>query len=284
MLTESLNIVALGNSHLQGALSLSAEANWNQTCDDWKMMMAVGNAFGMIAPDGRLVASALTLPYGDTFGWISMVLVTASWRNRGLATRLLGRAIDTLEQDRLIPVLDATPAGEHIYRPLGFVPHFSFQRWKIDVIPERRADAPAKPRSRPLGKSGMAALRAYDRGVFGGNRGVILDALSARGDGHARTADRNGGYLLCRGGRVARQIGPICAENPMIAIDMLDQALTGMTGPVFIDTCDHQRKFVEHLKILGFKRQRPFLRMAKGRQEHFGDPDRLFALAGPELG
>lgn len=278
MFTENLPIIALDKSHLPGAFALSAEANWNQTCDDWKMMLAVGNALGMIAPDGRLVACALTLAYGDAFGWISMVLVTPRWRKRGLAKRLLGRAVDMLESDRLIPVLDATPAGEPVYRSLGFGPHFSFQRWETDVAPDIRADA------RPPGKKAMALIKAYDRRVFGGDRYAILKTLSARGDGQSRIAGHDSGYLLGRNGRVARQIGPICADTSKIAIDLLDRALAEISGPVFVDACDHQQQFSDHLQTLGFKPQRSFLRMARGRKNPFGEPERMFALAGPELG
>jgi len=40
-------MIALGARDLQGAMALSEEANWNQTVDDWKMMLAVGNAVGI---------------------------------------------------------------------------------------------------------------------------------------------------------------------------------------------------------------------------------------------
>ena len=282
--TDSLHMIALDERHLRGALALSVEAYWNQTCEDWKMMMAAGNAFGMIAPDGRLVGTALALPYGETFGWISMVLVATSWRKQGLATKLLGRAIEVLESDRLIPVLDATPAGENVYRTLGFVSHFLTKRWKHGDASVFRANAPTKPLSSLIDKSGTNALKIYDQGVFGGDRETVLDAILARSGEHARIANKQRGYLLTRNGRQARQIGPICADETEIAIEMLDQALTGMTGPVFIDACDHQPELGDHLQELGFKQQRPFLRMAKGHKAPFGDPGRMFALAGPELG
>ena len=35
-----------------------------------------------------------------------------------------------------VPVLDATPAGENVYLPLGFQPHFGFQRWQHDGVEE----------------------------------------------------------------------------------------------------------------------------------------------------
>jgi GNAT superfamily N-acetyltransferase len=282
--TETPRPIALGPAHVQAALALSQEAGWNQTREDWTLMLAMGKAIGMSTPGGKLVASALTLPHGKVFGWISMVLVTRKWRNRGLATQLLQRAVGLLEDDGLIPVLDATPAGEHVYRRLGFVPHFPIRRWQTDAAPAPDAAAGGQPLSRPLAAGGMAVLRACDRRAFGGDRGALLDALFARSAGHARIAARGRGYLLSRDGRIARQIGPLCADDPHTATEMLDQALAGIAGPVILDACDHQGDFTAHLESLGFKPQRPFLRMARGRKAPFGEPDRVFATAGPELG
>ena len=45
---------------------------------------------------GRIVATAATLPHGGRFAWISMVLVAGDYRRRGLATRLMRRAMDDL--------------------------------------------------------------------------------------------------------------------------------------------------------------------------------------------
>ena len=68
-------------------LLLSDEAGWNQNAADWAVFFKYGTVLGFAIADG-LVATAAALPYGDAFGWISMVLVTAEWRRRGLATRL----------------------------------------------------------------------------------------------------------------------------------------------------------------------------------------------------
>src|SRR5690606_18597512 len=78
----------------------------------------------------RVVASSMILPYPPRFGWIGMVLVHGPFRRRGLATRLLHRAIAELEQAGLAPMLDATPAGKAVYDALGFKPLFELQRWR----------------------------------------------------------------------------------------------------------------------------------------------------------
>ena len=64
-----------------------------------------------------------------------------------------------LEADGLIPVLDATPAGENVYRTLGFVSHFSTKRWKHSDTSMIRANAPTKPLSALIDTSGTDALK-----------------------------------------------------------------------------------------------------------------------------
>ena len=132
--TNTMDIIKLDDRFLTDALALSNEANWNQVADDWAMMITAGEAIGFQDASGRLIASALTLPYGDQFGWISMVIVTQLHQKQGLATRLLNSCIQRLEDKHLVPLLDATSAGENVYRPLGFLPHFGFERWEHEAV------------------------------------------------------------------------------------------------------------------------------------------------------
>lgn len=279
--TDVLDIIELEERHIPGALLLSEEAHWNQVEADWGMMMRAGTALGMEAPDGRLVASALTLPYGAEFGWISMVLVTGDWQKKGLATRLLQSCIERLEKKGLVPVLDATPAGENVYRPMGFVPHFPFQRWEHEAVETINLATE--------GGGGLVPAQTdpvvdRDREIFGGARRLIIESLVSRSAQFSCQDRATKGYLLGRDGRVASQIGPIFCDGEEEARAMLDHALARMSGRVFIDSCDHQSGFIDRLKEYGFKPQRPFLRMAKGRAEYLGIPSKMFAMAGPELG
>src|SRR5258707_4232011 len=117
----------LAASELPDAEALVAEAGWNQVAADWRMFLAFGTVYA-VRVEGRVVATAATLPYGGRCAWISMVLVAADHRRKGLATRLLHRCIDDVRAAGLVPVLDATPAGRTVYRPLGFQDAWSFQR------------------------------------------------------------------------------------------------------------------------------------------------------------
>lgn len=86
--TDDLAIVELGVDDAPAGLALSTEAHWNQNEADWQFFLSHGIVFGVRDGD-HLIATAALLPYSDGNAWISMVLVTASWQRRGLATRLV---------------------------------------------------------------------------------------------------------------------------------------------------------------------------------------------------
>ncbi len=280
---DELEVVSLGAQHLEGALSLSKEAGWNQTVEDWTMMLETGQGIGVMGSDTSLVASVLTLPYGAAFGWISMVLVTRSRRKQGLATKLLNLCIEKLEQGGRVPVLDATPDGERVYRPLGFNPHFSLTRWQIaearDIELTARTQEPVA-----IDNSRIEQVIELDRTHFGGDRSPIIAQLCERCRGFSFMTEDRTGFVLGRDGRLATQIGPLFASTPEAAIALFNAALAKISGPVFIDAGDHQSALISILQQYNFQEQRPFLRMAKNCKKPFGKMQHLYAMAGPELG
>lgn len=278
---DALRPVALEDRHLDGAAALSAEAGWNQTAADWRTMIAAGRALGREDRSGRLVASALVLPFGAAFGFVSMVIVTQSWRRKGLATALLRECVGLLEDGGRAQMLDATPAGAEVYRPLGFRDHFPLRRWE-GTAPG--GGAPGKAAARRLTAADLPGLAAHDRAAFGGDRRGVLEALISRSGAAGRMAADGAGYLLSRDGRRARQIGPILADGAGTAAALLADALARVEGPVFIDVPDRHRAVTDFLEARGFAPQRPFMRMYRGAEAGFGDPARMFAVAGPEFG
>lgn len=279
--TEAILSVTLDSEHLAGVLRLSEEANWNQVGADWLLMMAHGHAIGRISEDGNLIASALALPFGHRLGWISMVLVTAGWRRRGLASELVSHCIAWLEDRGIQPVLDATVAGAEVYRPLGFQTVRRITRWQHGGF---SAASPGKDALPSIGMDDLARLAEFDGEVFGAPRPfVLLDLISREGAASAHMQDENG-YALSRQGRVATQIGPLSASNPQVAIHLLQDMLRKIEGAVFIDAYEDQRQFCAALEEMGFRPQRGFERMVKGSLVEFGDRSRAFAAAGPELG
>ena len=282
---EGLIVTPLSAADAPEAVPLSAEAGWNQTVDDWRAMISLGEASGVRDAGGALVASALILLFDGPFAWISMVLVTAAYRRRGIATALMTRCMARLETLGLIPVLDATDAGRRVYGPLGFQPVHGLRRVRAE-----RALA-ATPRGditvRPIQECDWTAVAELDRRAFGAGRVALLRHLGMRQPARAMVAVDSGGvagFVLVRDGRQALHVGPVVAGDPATAIALTAASLASASGPVYVDAVGGHRAYAEWLASVGFVVQRGFTRMILNRRAAFGDPRLLYAAAGPELG
>jgi len=290
-------------------LALSQAAHWNQIHHDWAWMLANGRTRALRQAD-TLVASTLVLPWppaasatrsdqvaSPSLAWISMVLVLPEHRGQGHASRLLQESLAWLEQPsqrHLLPVLDATPAGRPVYLKLGFSDAWSFTRWEHrtrqrSVVTEGAGDL-LEVGGTDASHPARGALYELDRQAFGANRETLLDDLIHRaptlaialGQAHAIR-----GFSLARPGRVATQLGPLVAQDAAAAIELVDQALARVDGPVFIDIPNARCELATWLAHRGFSAQRPFTRMALGRRARSLEsecPATVWAVAGPELG
>ena len=275
---------------LPDAEALVRGASWNQTAADWRTFIALGTVYALRDQTGRVIATAATLPFGGRFAWISMVLVAREHQRRGLATRLMRRCIDDLQTAGLVPVLDATPAGREVYRALGFVDTWSFQRYSRDRLvaaPPSNTTAPDDLIIRAITDAAWQGICAFDAGVFGADRSALLARLRGRAPQLERFVERDGkivGVLLGRDGRIATQIGPLVAADERVALALLAHAVDESTGPVFIDVPDAKTDMLAFLAAHGFESQRPLTRMVLGRSAPFDDSKGTFAVAGPEFG
>jgi ribosomal protein S18 acetylase RimI-like enzyme/GNAT superfamily N-acetyltransferase len=281
--TEALQLVSVGEEKIAGCMALSAEAGWNQTADDWALFMRRGTVFGVPDAAGRPVATGAILPYPDNFAWISMVLVTASRRGARIGTRILETCCAELTQRGLVAVLDATPAGERVYRPLGFEPLFKLTRWQGESGGRGcRAEPPAGIRR--MAPDDLATVVASDAAAFGAERSFLLESFFRRAPQLAFLSEEGNGFVLARPGRLATHIGPLVAADESYAAALLYTALDAISGPVFLDLCDRWDGLVRLLEQRRFTVQRPFLRMALGRSTPFGDVEHSFVIASPEFG
>ncbi|VTU37148.1 putative acetyltransferase involved in intracellular survival [Variovorax sp. PBL-H6] len=287
--SDALAPVAMTSADVLAGVALSDGAGWNQTADDWQLFVEHGRAIGWRTAQSQLVASAATLPYGGV-AWISMVLVDRQFQHRGLATALLERCVGQLVQDSVVPVLDATPAGEPVYRRLGFEPGFALARWEAE-LPAAKGVHTGEARVRAAGLQDLDAIAALDTEAAGLDRRFLLRDFLARHGSMAwllhDDAGKASGFAIVRRGRRALQIGPLVAPSLSQAVVLLDAALARIAGRVFLDVPSHWQGLAEALSARGFRVQRPFVRMALAPSlppcvaqagEH------LFVLAGPEFG
>ena len=270
---EHISIVELGVDDAKAGLVLSTEAHWNQNEADWRFFLSQGIVFGV--RDGKqLVATAALLPYSAGNAWISMVLVTANWRRRGIATRLVDACLNAATKRGLTSWLDATPAGATVYGPLGFAPTLQLRRLRLG--------SPAKAGSPPpLSVCGLGNFVTRDQRALGFERSQLLTEFAGRSG--SRMVSSGDAVALVRDGRTARQIGPLLAASHQSALGLVDAIVRSEQGPWLLDAVHSQDEFLQGLTASGWTIERPFQRMRFGRTTTLavGPP---FAVAGPEFG
>ena len=270
--TDDPPVLKLGVEDAMAGLVLSTEAHWNQTEEDWRVFLRDGVVFG-VRTGVLLVATAALLPYSENNAWISMVLVTASHRRRGLATRLVDACLETARRNGLTSWLDATPDGAAVYGPLGFTPTLQLRRLKL--ASPIKALAPALPAAT------LDTLRARDRRATGFDRTALLTAFAQRPG--SRIVATRGAIALIRDGRTARHIGPLFADNAAEALALVHAIVQSETAPLLLDAIAPQAAFVEGLTASGWTIERPFQRMRFGPATS-ASAEMPFAVAGPEFG
>ncbi|HET9583518.1 MAG TPA: GNAT family N-acetyltransferase [Bradyrhizobium sp.] len=270
---EPDDIVELGIGDAQAGLVLSTEAGWNQNEADWRYFLSKGIVFGM--RDGaRLVATAALLPYSAGNAWISMVLVTADFRRRGIATMLVDACLEVAIRRGLTTWLDATPAGAAVYGPLGFTPTLQLRRLRLAKRQEAKA-------TRQLSAANLDALVVRDASAMGFDRSTLLTEFAARSG--SRVVSGAQAMALTRDGRAARHIGPLLADHADQALALVDAIVSSECGPWLIDAVHSRDEFLDGLVGSGWNIERPFQRMRFGPATVA--PVQLpFAVAGPEFG
>lgn len=282
-----LRLRPLGPIDAASGERLSREAGWNQNTADWTYILNHGLGWGYEDENGHLGATAMILPYGDKVAWICMVLVTKSWRKRGIATALLRHCIKQSEDRGWVPGLDATEAGRQVYLPLGFLDILPLSRFMAEAA--RGLEDPANNLCRPMVEADLAAVAERDEAAAGVNRSELLASLLNRAPNSCWVVEREGtidGFCMGRDGTDADQIGPVIAGDGETAIALVRCALQARPEPsrrVYIDAAIGQDVFCDWLGEQGFHKQRGFSRMLKDRSTAMGSPETLFAIAGPEL-
>lgn len=271
-------------SDIATGLALCRSAGWNQLERDWKIFLALSPNGCRVATQGnRIVGTATTVRYQNSFSWIGMVLVDATCQRQGIGMQLLKEALQILKDEDTIK-LDATPAGRKVYLKLDFIDEYSLVRMSTMGFTEQLKVSQA----RSMDKSDLGAVEEFDHKIFGAYRHELLEWMLEGAQHLAYVVKEKNeilGYCLGRNGYKYTQIGPIVAKEPAVAKDLLAAALNNCMGhPVIVDALYLQPEWIEWLTSIGFTQQRPLIRMYRGSNRFSGVPEKQFAILGPEFG
>jgi GNAT superfamily N-acetyltransferase len=300
----------MSSDDVDAGLRLCRQSHWNQVARDWRQFLDLTPGGASVAVDARdgVIGSVAMMRYraleprlaGSSDGpetrdgaalhslaWIAMVLVDPSHRGGGVGTALLQHALEQASDAAAIG-LDATPLGQPLYEKLGFRADARFSR----VQRARAAGAEVGQHVegiRPAARADLDGIAELDALATGLDRRAMLAWLLDGAPEYAWVCDGPRGViqgaLLGRHGHDASHLGPIVAASDAIAIALLHACGSAHAAtPFFLDMADGRPGWRTAVESLGFAVQRPFTRMYRGTWRPTGDPNRLFAIIGPEFG
>jgi len=264
-------------SDIPAAVGLSEQAGWNQTSEDWRLLIELAPEGCLaIEVDGELAATTTLLCYGRRLAWIGMVLTKMSYRGRGLARRLLTQALTDADQMRIETVkLDATDQGRPLYEKMGFRCEQAVERWS------RPGSGHTLSAAAPVEEPPAKDWRVADHRAFGADRSELLERLARRSQPPLFI---EGSYLLTRPGRQTRYLGPSVCKTPGTARTLTERALgIAVSHGWSWDLFPKNRNAVATAQDLGFAPARHLQRMVRGRDLQARE-DTIYAIAGLELG
>ena len=275
---DDVVLVPFSDAHLDGGLRLSRDLAWPFRRDDWAFALKLGHGF-VLERDGAVIGTAAWFPSGETHATAGFIIVSGAEQGRGYGAKLMD-ALLAAARPRTI-VLNATPEGRALYERRGFRP--------IGVIHQHQGlsrgggEVPSRDLVRAMGPADAEAVARLDREATGLERGPLLRALAAVGEGHVLLRDGEPvGYAVSRLFGRGHVVGPVVAPGAPEARLLIAAALARLEGRfVRIDTAaiaDLGPWFEE----IGLAKVSDALTMALGPLPPTG-PARLFALASQSL-
>jgi GNAT superfamily N-acetyltransferase len=226
---QNFTIRPLSRPELDLVLDWAAAEGWNPGLHDADCFYACDpRGFFLGVLDGEPVAA---IAYDETLGFLSFYLVKPDFRGRGFGLRLWQAALDHLRGRNL--GLDAVAAQVANYAQSGF--RVAYRNFYYRAAGGGRAPAGLVSLSRLPFKD----LVAYDAAFFPSPRPRFLSCWLKQPGGAALGAMQDGrlvGYGVIRACRRGFKIGPLMADRPEIAGDLLPGLLARAAGaPVFIN-------------------------------------------------
>lgn len=215
------------------AVDWAAAEGWNPgLADDRAFQAADRNGFLVGLVGREPVASISAVSYGRDFAFVGFYIVRPEWRGQGYGWRLWQAA---MQQLRGVPTgLDGVVAQQENYRRSGFAPAHRNIRYGGAVEGPTVLD----PHVRIIGGALRTAIGDYDARHFPTRRERFLDAwldptlrtcLAYVDDGRVR------GYGVIRPCRDGRKVGPLFADDAMVAEALFQALAASGEGPVFLD-------------------------------------------------
>ena len=269
------------------AMKLSNAEGWNQTEKDWKLLIESPQNVCLLAEyNKKIIGTTTAMNYANQIAWIGMVLVAKECRGQGVSKLLLTNVLKKLESFASIK-LDATPAGQQVYKKFDFKDEYLITR-VVSVSMKNLSFDDDTILAESIRLKDIEEIIALDERVFGTNRRQLIEWLIKQYPRKAWLLKRNNsiaGFALGRAGNKYHQVGPVFGSTINDVKMLIGKALKGLINqPVVIDVLYEKQDLINWLNSIGFTMQRQFVRMYKKENLFPGIVNKQYLICGPEFG
>lgn len=279
---DVLTLRPIGMGDAASCAELSRRVGWPHRREDWEFVIGLGH--GVVGEwNGKLVATGLWWPYGESHATVGMIIVAPEEQGAGIGKRLMQALLGQAEGRSLM--LNATVAGEPLYARLGFRPCGGVSQYHGLVRAVAPPELGAGERLRPGGPADLATLERLDREASGLERGPVLAALLQCGE--CLVLERAGqpvGFSILRAFGRGQVIGPVVAADETDARTVSACWLHGRAGEFIRADLQLGSGLSDWLVQHGLAPAGDVTAMVRGDLPAASGPARLHALITQALG
>ena len=269
--------------------ALSIAVGWPHRPEDWEFVRKLGRGFVALDEIGRVMASTMWFPHGESFATFGMLITSPRLQTNGTAKWLMQRVL--AECPGRAFRLNATREARRLYRSLGFVERQTVFQCQGEVSGSAGSAALAHGQVlRQLQPQDLASVIALDAPAFAVARPIHLTALSESSACYGLyQGDKLRAYSMSRRFGRGHVLGPIvaCCDEDAVAVARPHIA-AHFGGFLRVDTHRETGLFASVLQKSGLSVFDTVTTMTLGAGVEYGFGDEggpaVFALASHSIG
>ena len=235
---ENLDLKKLNKSGLKTLMQWASNEGWNPGKHDVEVFWNTDpeGFFGFYLDD-ILIAGGAIISYQNEFGFMGLFIVHHDFRNKGIGKKLWylrrDRLIDRLHSNATIG-MDGVLDMQSFYSKGGFKIAFRDERYEFNSIKIAYSVNVSE-----INNADFDNIIEYDTFYFGFQRAIFLKNWLQMPESKAIKYTENSkilGYAVIRKAETGYKIGPLFANNSVIAEELFKSCLNmDPNNPIFLD-------------------------------------------------
>lgn len=278
----TFNVRRMELRDLEVGLELTQAQRWPHRLEDWEFHFRLGRGWVVCDVRDRPIGTALWWPYGRDFGTVGLVVVAPDQQGKGIGRQLMSTVMNDAGPRTL--QLVATQAGLKLYRQCGFRECGGIAQHQ-GVLTLAGAAAPSSNAvMRRIRRDDLASLSDLDGAAFGAPRREVINAVFESGQGIVAERDgRLAGFALMRQSGRGTLIGPLVTTDEALAIALVSNLLSEITGIVRLDIPTDATQLGSWLEAVGLTCVDRVMTMVRGTAPARRSDARVFSLISQAL-